>query len=61
MKKLKVSDIKKGDRFSKPVYLDKETVLVSSQSQITENLVYLKFFVMVKKLIHSKTKQARYG
>ncbi|MCC5813327.1 MAG: HD domain-containing protein [Leptospira sp.] len=37
MKKLKVSDIKKGDRFSKPVYLDKDTVLVSSQSPITEN------------------------
>jgi HD-GYP domain-containing protein (c-di-GMP phosphodiesterase class II) len=37
MKKIDVSSLKRGDRFSKPVYLDPDTVFISSNSPITES------------------------
>ena len=37
MKKIDVSGLKRGDRFSKPVYLDPDTVFISSNSPITES------------------------
>lgn len=36
MKKISVGSLKKGDRFSKPVYLDKDTVFISSNTPISE-------------------------
>ncbi|NCN09179.1 MAG: HD-GYP domain-containing protein [Leptospira sp.] len=35
MKKIEVSSLRKGDRFSKPVYLDPDTVFISSNSPIS--------------------------
>ncbi|WCL47928.1 HD-GYP domain-containing protein [Leptospira sp. GIMC2001] len=36
MNKISVSSLKKGDRFSKPVYLDADTVFISSNSPISD-------------------------
>jgi HD-GYP domain-containing protein (c-di-GMP phosphodiesterase class II) len=36
MKKISVGSLKKGDRFSRPVYLDKDTVFISSNTPISE-------------------------
>ncbi|MCZ8239350.1 MAG: HD-GYP domain-containing protein [Leptospiraceae bacterium] len=36
MKKIDVSSLKKGDKYTKPVYLDPDTVFISSNSPISE-------------------------
>jgi HD-GYP domain-containing protein (c-di-GMP phosphodiesterase class II) len=37
MKRIAVSSLKKGDKFSRPVYLDADTVFISSNSPVTES------------------------
>lgn len=49
MKKIKVTEIKKGDRFTKPLYLDKSTVFLPSQTPVTEgDLERLKKFNIIE-------------